>query len=154
MALIDALFEFSDAQALRATASATYCLDLQKTDLELGGGNPVYLNVRVATELDSATDTATLTIALVNEADTTIDGTSTVIMQTHAIPEASCTAGAWLWRVALPVDMDRDWGANSGRYLGLYYTVAGEDFTSGNIDAWFDLGPQSSYDLQVSPSNI
>lgn len=154
MALMSALAEFSDGQSLTSSAAADYCLDLQTTDLEFGAGNPIYLNVRVGTALDSSGEAATLTIALVNETDTTIDGSSTVVMQTGPIPEASCTAGASLWCVALPHDVDKDWGSNSGRYLGLYYTVGTENFTSGTIDAWLDLGPQSGTNIQVAASNI
>jgi len=149
MALFDAMFEFSDAQTLTATAASTNVIDLQDSDLELGAGTPVYLNVRVgATALTSSGSSATLTIALAGDTDATIDGSSTVVFQTAAIAEASCTAGAKLLSIALPVKFD------DNQYIGLYYTVGTEDFTAGTIDAWLDNGPQSGYNTQVSESNI
>jgi len=154
MAIFDAMLEFSDGQLLTGSAAASNVLDLQAADLELGAGTPMYLNVKVGTALTSAGSGATLTIALCNDADATIDGSSTIVFQTDAIAEAACTAGAYLVRMALPVNFDKDWGADSGQYLGVYYTVAGENFTAGTIDAWIDNGPQSGYNTQVTTSNI
>jgi hypothetical protein len=144
MALLDALFEFSDNQTVTSTAAATNVLDMQAADLEMGAGNPVYLNIRVGTAYSGGTS---VTFALVNEVDATIDGSSVVVWQSPAIVVANLTAGAWVKRMALPVDFDSD------RYIGLYYTVVGSP-SAGTINAWLDHGPQSSYDTQVSASNI
>ena len=146
MALFDALFEFSDNQAITASAAATNVIDMQAADLEMGAGQPMYLNVRVGgTAFDSAADDGTLTVALVSDTDATIDGSSIVTIQTKAVAEATLVAGEWVTRVSLPVNFD------DNRYVGLYYTVAGSgDFTAGTIDAWIDNGPQSSFDTQVS----
>jgi len=149
MSILDAMFEFSDAQDLTATDAADNVIDLQDSDLELGAGNPMYLNVRVGdTALTSAGGTAVLDISLVGDVDATIDGSSIVVTSTKQWTEAECVAGAWLMRQALPVDFDAD------QYIGIYYTVSTEDFTGGNINAWIDNGNQSSYDTQVSESNI
>ena len=153
MAIFDAMFQFSGnttaaGQALTATAASEDILDWTDSDLEMGAGEPLWLNVRVGVELDSSADGATLTIALCHDSVAPIDGSSIVIFQTAAIAEASCTAGASLLRMPLPVNVDE------GQILGLYYTVAGENFTSGSIYAWIDHGSQSSYDTQVSESNI
>ena len=150
MALYDAMFEFSDGQSLTATAAATNVIDLQDSDLELGAGEPMYLNVRVgATALTSSVEDSTLVVALVGDTDATIDGSSIVVIQTPAVAEATLVAGAWILRTALPTDFD------ANQYIGIYYTVAGSgDFTAGTINAWVDNGPQSSYDTQVAESNI
>jgi hypothetical protein len=149
MALLDAMFEFSDAQALTASAAATNVIDMQNSDLEMGAGNPMYLNVRVGdTALTSSGNAATLDISLVGDTDATIDGSSIVVTSTKQWTEAECVAGAWLMRQALPVDFDAD------QYIGIYYTVGTENFTAGNINAWIDNGNQSSYDTQVAESNI
>jgi hypothetical protein len=149
MAIYDAMFEFSDEQAITATAISTNGIDFINSDLEMGAGEPVYLNVKVGnTAFDSAADDGTLTVALVYD-DTGLDTSSTVKVQHVAVAEASLTAGAWIWRQALPVDVDVE------RYVGVLYTVAGTgDFTAGTINAWLDHGPQSSYDTQVAESNI
>jgi len=151
MALFDALFEFSDAQDISQAAgsvAATNVLDMQAADLEMGAGTPMYLNVRIGTIFDSTGGAATLVVALVNEVDATIDGSSVVIYQTRALVESELTAGAWVLRMPLPVNFDEQ------RYLGLYYTIGGETSTTGTINAWLDHGPQSSYDTQVAASNI
>ena len=148
MAIFDAMLEFSDNQPVTATAISTNSLDMQAADLEMGAGEPLYLNVRVGdTDMDSAGNAATLTVALVYDA-TALDTSSTVIYQTIALAEATLTAGTWILRMALPVDYDK------GRYVGLLYTAGTENFTAGTIDAWLDHGPQSSYDTQVAVSNI
>lgn len=148
MAILDAMFEFSDGQALTATAAATNILDWTQADLEMGAGEPLWLNIRVGTALDSAGEAATLTVSLRYDTVAPIDGSSTVIYQTAALTEASLTAGRWILRMPLPYNVDEE------RILGLYYTVGTENFTSGTIDAWLDSGPQSSYDTQVASSNI
>ena len=149
MALFDAMFEFSDNQTVTATAVADYYIDFQDSDLEMGTGTPLYLNVKVgATAFTTGGgNDGTLTVALVYEGTDPIDTSSTVIYQTIALAEANLTAGTWIMRMALPVDVDKE------RYVGLLYTTA-NNITAGTIDAWLDNGPQSSYDTQVSESNI
>ena len=159
MALFDVMFELSDdqdigANSIASTEASTDIVDWTGStagtvDLEMGAGEPLWLNVRMGTEaLDSSAGASTLTVALVSETSTTVDSNSTVIYQTAALDETTCAAGAFLLRMPLPVDIDRD------RYMGLLYTVGTETSTAGKIDAWLDHGPQSSYDTQVSASNI
>lgn len=155
MALFDAMLEFSDDQDIGAltaseTAASTNVLDFVNSDLEMGAGNPIWLNVKVGTEAIVNTDSdATLVMALVRETDTTLDSSSTVIYQTPAIAQTSLTAGKWIMRMPLPYNVDED------RYVGLLYTAGGSSaFTAGKVDAWLDHGPQSSFDTQVSESNI
>ena len=152
MAIYDAMFEFSDEQDISQAVGSvisTNGIDFINSDLEMGAGEPVYLNVRVGSEdFDSAADDGTLTVALVYDG-TALDTSSTVIIQTIALAEAALTAGTWILRVSLPVDVDKE------RYVGVLYTVAGsDDFTAGKVNAWLDHGPQSSYDTQVAESNI
>jgi hypothetical protein len=151
MAIFDAIFEFSDAQSVAATAQSTNILDWGSgmEDLEMGAGTPVWLNIKVAAAASAGTS---LTCALHTDSTTDIDagteGTNNKILwQSGAIPQASLTAGAWITRIPLPVDADAD------RYLGLQYTASGT-LTGCTVDAWLDHGPQSSHDTQVSASNI
>lgn len=145
MALFDVMFEFSDAQILTdSSAAATNVLDMQAADREMGAGTPIWLNVRVEQVFAGGTSVVT---ALVNESDATIDGSSIVIWQTPAVVTADLVAGHWIMRMPLPVNFDEL------RYLGIYYTLVGT-FTTGTINAWLDHGPQSSYDTQVTTSNI
>ena len=152
MAIFDAMFELSDDQDISqavGTVASTNIIDWTQADLEMGAGEPLYLNVKVGDEaFDSAEGTATLTVALCHDTVAPIDSSSTVIYQTAAIPEASLTVGEWVLRMALPNNVD------DGRINGILYTIAGTTSTTGTIDAWIDHGPQSSYDTQVSASNI
>lgn len=144
MALFDALFEFSDAQAITTDAQSTNVLDMQAADLEMGAGEPIWLNVRVGTAFAGGTS---LAVSLYAHTATTSINSGTQIIATGTIAQASLTANAWIIRVPLPVNFDEE------RYIGLYYDDTGA-FTAGTVDAWLDHGPQSSYDTQVTTSNI
>lgn len=155
MALFDAMFEFSDNQDISQAAgsvASTNTLDFQAADLEMGAGEPIWLNIRIGdafAEVSGATTGAcTLVVALCNDSVDPIDGDSTVLFQTRALTETELTAHAWVLRMPLPVDVDSD------RILGLYYTIGGATSAVGTIDAWLDHGPQSSHDTQVYNSNI
>ena len=152
MAIFDAMFELSDDQDVSqavGTVASTDIIDWTQADLEMGAGEPLWLNIKVGTEaLDSVEGTATLVVALCHDTVAPIDSSSTVIYQTPAIAEATLTAGAWIMRMPLPYNVD------DGRIMGLLYTVAGTTSTTGTVDAWVDHGPQSSFDTQVSASNI
>jgi hypothetical protein len=153
MAIFDAMFELSDDQdigALTATevAASTNVINWTQSDLEMGAGEPLWLNVRMGTELFGSAGAATLTVAVKRETDGTIDTDSTTVYTTPALAIADLTAGAWILRMPLPYNIDED------AYMGLLYTVGTATATSGTVDAWIDHGPQSSYDTQVSASNI
>ena len=151
MAIFDAMWELSDAQDISqaaGTVASTNIIDWTQADLEMGAGEPVWLNVRIAAEVDSSGDAGTLVVALCHDTVAPIDSSSTVLFQTSALVEGSFAAGAWILRMPLPYNVD------DGRIMGLLYTIGGETTTAGTIDAWIDHGPQSSHDVQVSASNI
>lgn len=144
MALFDAKFEFSDAQAITTDADSTNVVDFVNTDLEMGAGTPVWLNVQVETAFAGGTS---LEVSLYSHTATTSLNSGTLLWQSSAIVQASLTAGAWITRIPLPYNADEE------RYLGVYYNDTGA-FTAGTVNAWLDHGPQSSFDTQVSTSNI
>jgi hypothetical protein len=146
MAILDALFEFSDAQAITVDAQSTNVLDWGSgmEGLEMGAGSPMYLNIRVATTFAGGTS---LIVSLYSHSAATSIESGTAVFTTDSILQATLVAGYWITRIALPVNVDL------ARYLGVYYDQTG-DFTAGAIDAWIDQGPQSSYDTQVAASNI
>jgi len=153
--IYDALFEFSDNQDIsqaQGSVASTNILNWVLDDKEMGAGEPIYLNVRIGTafaEVEGATNGAsTLVVALCYDSVAPIDGSSTVIYQTRALPETALTAGAWILRMPLPVNVDED------NIMGLWYTIGGATSAVGTVDAWLDHGPQSSYDTQVAASNI
>ena len=155
MAIFDAMFEFYDDTALWSTSDTDYVgatvktLDWINADLEMGAGNPVWLNIRVGTTAYAPT-TSGDTVDFKLFADTAAglhDSDSDTVLASGPRECSTLTAGAWVLRVPLPVDVD------TKRYLSLGATF-NEATTAGTINAWLDHGPQSSYDTQVSTSNI
>ncbi len=153
MAIFDAMFELSDDQdigALTATevAASSNVVNWSASDLEMGAGEPLWLNIRMGTEALLSSGSATLTVALKRETDGTIDTDSTTVWTTPVLAIAGLTAGAWIMRMPLPYNIDED------AFMGLLYTVGTATVSAGKVDAWIDHGPQSSFDTQVSASNI
>ena len=160
MALFDAKLEFSDDQDLSQTTgtyAATNTFNFsdttqELTGLEMGAGQPMWFNVRVGTAIaatnGSTAGAVTLVVSLVNESDTTIDSGSETMYTSRAFTEDELTAGAWLVRIPLPYDIDKQ------AYIGALYTIGGDTSAVGTLDAWIDNGSQSSHDTQVSASNI
>lgn len=152
MAIFDAMFELDDALDLSThtateVEASTNVINWTQSDLEMGAGEPLWLNVRVATAFGSA-GSATLKVALKRETDGTIDTDSTTIWETNAIPVATLVDGYAIMRMPLPYNVDED------AYTGLLYTIGTAAMTAGTVDAFLDHGPQSSFDTQVSESNI
>jgi hypothetical protein len=71
------------------------------------------------------------------------------VFSTKTFTEQELTKGAWLIRIPLPYNVDDQ------KIIGVLYTIAGDDLgDEAKINTWLDHGPQSSYDTQVSASNI
>lgn len=151
MAIYDKLFEFCDADSVFSNGSSVISENILDTDSlsatfaakELGAGEPLWLNVRVATAFSGGTSAQFLWMA---HTTTTITS-GTTIFETPAIGVGTLTAGYDVLRIPLPVNFDKY------RYVGLVVTCAG-NVTAGAIDAWLDAGSQSSFNVQVSSSNI
>lgn len=140
---VDKQAEFSDAQAVTATAISTNVMDLISNSSgknvlrDIGTGQDVYLVVQtLAAATDSGSD-ATLTVTL--ESDSTVDlATSpTVHFSTGALAFAAFSpAGTVLAAVKLPQ-------GNYERYLGVRYTVASGPLTAGTFDAFLTTDVQA-----------
>ncbi len=156
MAIFDAKLEFSDDQDVAmstGTSGSTNIFNFGQADLEMGAGEPLWLNVRMGTEAIAATSGSTagacsLIVDLINDAATTVDSSSIVSFRSKTFLEPELTKGAWLIRIPLPYNID------DNKYMGILYTIGGDTAADGKIDAWIDHGPQSSYDTQVANSNI
>ncbi len=156
MAIFDAMLEFSDNQDVGANSAgtggaeaSTNVFNFTQSDLEMGAGEPLWLNVRIGTEdVGGSGGTSTLSVGLYRDTDSTIDTDSTLIFVTEAFAESALVSGSWMLRQPLPYNVDED------AYIGLIYTVGTTTTTAGTVDAWIGHGPQSSFDTQVSASNI
>lgn len=139
------MFELSDDQVITdSDAASTNIIDFTLSDLEMGAGQPYWLNIRVG---DAFAGGTSIIFSLRYDTVAPIDASSTIIWQSATILTATLVAGHWVMRMPLPVNVDEE------RIVGLFYDVDGT-MSAGTINAWLDNGPQSSYDTQVTTSNI
>jgi hypothetical protein len=144
--ILDTQLEFSDAQAVTATAISTNVYDLfteglgatttgvtPNTRLDIGAGEPVWLIVSTAvTATDTGSD-ATLVVSLETADNAALSTNAEVVFTTAALAFAAfATAGTRLVAVRLPAYLYR-------RYLGVRYTVANGPLTAGAFDAFIVL---------------
>jgi hypothetical protein len=144
----DAKLLFSDAQSMAINAAAnsnsTNVIDLTSGNGKdaLGnarvadpsaGGRPV-VEILVTTALVGAADSAVLTIALYEHtAATSIDSGNLITSLTVTVGTAGVAAGT---RFSLPIPAD----VIDERYIGLDYSVATQNISSGNVDAAIVMG--------------
>lgn len=141
---VDSQIEFSDAQAVTATAISANVYDLfsmglgggatdvtPNTRLDIGQGTDyLYLVVNTAAAATDTGNDATLTITLESADDAGLSTNAQVHYSTGAIAFASfATAGTNLVAIRLPSALFR-------RYLGVRYTVANGPLTAGAFDAF------------------
>lgn len=136
--ILDANLEFSDAQAVTATAISTNVVDLgpvtDNTLRDIGTGEPVYLVFSVDTTF-TASGAATLTAALVSDSTANLATSATThATPLSAIPVASLVAG-YTAAVHLPP-------GNYEQYLGIQYTVGTGPMTAGKINAFITKDAQ------------
>lgn len=106
-------------------------IDLTTSGLDIGAGQPIYLNVMVTTGITVASSTGTYQIKLTSASDAAISSgavdhfiSGSVATSTTAIP-----AGTVLASVALP-------SAVYGRYLGVLEVVGTTSTNAGKITAF------------------
>ena len=141
---VDSQIEFSDAQAVTATAISSNVYDLfsmglgggatdvtPNTRLDIGQGTDnLYLVVNTAVTATDTGNDATLTITLESADDAGLTTNAQVHYSSGAIAFASfATAGTNLVAIRLPSALFR-------RYLGVRYTVANGPLTAGAFDAF------------------
>lgn len=140
--ILDTQAEFSDAQAVTATAISANVMDLQaalggganiaggNTLLDVGQGEDIYLVVATAVAITDTGNDATLTVTLESATDAGLTTGAVVHFSTGALAFASyAPAGSVIAQIKLP-------NADYKRYLGLRYTVGAGPFTAGAIDAY------------------
>lgn len=136
--ILDKFNEFSDAQAVTATAISTNVVDLYplgnsvgtNTTRDIGTGEDIYLVVMTE---QAATDTgsdATLTVSLESDSTENLATSPTVHFSTGALAFAAFSpAGTVIANVKLPA-------GSYERYLGVRYTVASGPLTAGTFNAF------------------
>lgn len=134
---VDKNEEFSDSQAVTATALSTNVLDLTQgvtspatlTTIDIGEGEGMELVIQVDTAA-TATGAATVTFTLESDSDTALSTSPTVHWTSAAIGKATLVAGYEVARVKLPP------GQQYERYLAVRYTVATGPLTAGAFSAF------------------
>ena len=137
MALLDSLNEFSDAQAVTASAISNV-IDLLPAAIggnvltDIGANDGLYLTILVQTTATSA-GAATVTFSLESDSTADLATSATVHWTSAAIPKATLVAGYKVITIQLPY-------GSYERYLGVRYTVGTADLTAGKFDAFLHIG--------------
>lgn len=132
--IIDSRTEFCDATQLNTGAAGTYLIgnvvDLVKSGLDLGQGEPLYLVIAVeGTASSGGGATATFKLASDAQAAIATDGSATEHVVTPAIPLAGLVAGRKLAVIPLP-------SGSYERYLGILQVTGTAAFTAGKVNVW------------------
>lgn len=140
---VDKHNEFSDAQAVTATAISTNVIDRISNSsgknalADIGTGQDVYLVVITQTAATDTSSDATLTVTLESDSTADLATSATVHFTTGALAFAAFSpAGTTLAAVKLPQ-------GEYERYLGVRYTVASGPLTAGNFDAFLTTDVQA-----------
>lgn len=128
---LDGQAKFSTAQLITASAISANTIDkLAKGEAY---SKPLFLYVRAAATLDSATHAATLQVKIQTadaiDVNNALTGTVYDLDVSPVQPVANLVANMEIWKVRLP--------RGTRRYMALSYVVAGgENFTQGSVDAF------------------
>lgn len=120
---LDKEYEFSDAQALTATANSTNVIDLG-VDRDIGVGEPMCVMISVGVAADTASANETYQFQL--ETDDNVSFSSATVIADRTIAKESLTAGSVH---ILPI------GHANERYLRVAYTLGGTT-PSITVDAY------------------
>lgn len=139
MSHLDTRAEFSDAQAVTATAISTNVMNQKGTGLapnateNIGAPATAYLVITVGTAA-AAAGAAMVTATLESADDAALSTNAQVHASTGAKALADMVAGATLAVIPLPA-------GNYKQYLGVRYTVATGPLTAGTFNAFLTLDP-------------
>lgn len=140
--IFDKALQFSDAQAITATAASTNILDLLPTgkayghaanlEKDIGKGQDLPILIQVVESFNTLTS---LTVTVQCDDNSSFSSAKDVISQT--IPLASLVAGKIASIMEVPA------GVNE-RYMRLNYTVTGTNPTTGKITAGIVASTQTN----------
>ena len=130
--IIDRFNEFSDAQAVTASAASNVVDLLAAGAIE---SKPMYLHIKVNDGAE-ASGSATVAFKLQTDGDEAF-GSATDLWASSAVGKATLVAGYQV--VRLPIN-----GMALERYLRVYYTVATGPLTGGKFDAFLSADADSN----------
>lgn len=140
---VDKQNEFSDAQAVTASAISTNVYDRISNSsgknilADIGTGQDVYLVVMTVAAVTDAGSDATLAVTLESDSDVGLTTSPTTHLSTGTLAFAAFSAaGTVLMATKLPQ-------GNYERYLGVRYTVGAGPLTAGTFDAFLTTDVQA-----------
>lgn len=125
----DAILILSENQAITATADSTNEIDFGAASLDIGQGNPIYLELWLDTPFDTTADT--LTVYLEDSPDGITYTHRMTILEATATSSLLAANVGLLRKFALPNDL--------ARYIELDYQVSA-GLTSGKVNAFLTIG--------------
>lgn len=148
--IVDTQSEFSDAQAVTASAISANVLDIfsvgagagadtgPNARLDVGLQNGLYLVVQTTEACTDSGSDATLTVTLESADNAALSTNAQVHFSSGALPFASYSAaGSQFVVIPLPPGLYR-------RYVGVRYTVGSGPLTAGKFDAFLTPTPQAN----------
>lgn len=132
---LDKELEFSDSQAVTASAISTNVIDLGATNTlkDIGAGGDVYLIVRTNVNATDSGSNATLVVSFLSDSTENLATSPTTHITTGSLAFADfATAGTVLIAQKLPP-------GDYERYAGIGYTVGDGPLTAGQFDAFLTL---------------
>ncbi len=124
--IMDAENRFSNAQAITATANSDNVIDLGIAGRDIGAGEVLYIVLVVTTAFTDASSNSTITVTLVTDDNTSLSTPTTV--QTLGVFAALSAVGT---RIVAQIQPN----LTLERYIGLTYTAANGDLSTGAITA-------------------
>lgn len=144
--IMDGELEFSDSQAVTASAISTNVVDLgdDVTTRNIGGAGALYLVVQTDVAATDAGSDATLTVTLESDSTADLATSPTTHLSTGALAFATFSpAGTTLLVTPLPK-------GDYERYLGVRYTVAAGNLTAGKFSAFLTRDPPQWSPMQAN----
>ena len=138
--IIDKELEFSDGQAITATAVSTNVVDLGQT-VDVAPGVPLKVRAQVDATFNNLTS---LNIAV--QTDTVENFASETILFSKDVVLADLVAGADIDLGILPEGCQQ--------YLRLDYTVTGTNPTTGSVSAFLEVYQAPEGDITGIPGNL
>jgi hypothetical protein len=125
--ILDAQLQFSDAQAITADAASTNIVDMGVAARDIGTGESLYIVVNVDVAFtDSGSDS---TLAVILEGDSTATLTPDASLTLFTIPALAAVGDQFIAR------LDPSAAVLQYQYLGLQYTPANGNLTTGSVTA-------------------
>ncbi len=124
--ILDAQALFSDLQAITATAVSTNAYDLKLAATDVGTGERLYVVLSVGVAFTDSGSDSTVACALVTDDNAALSSATAV--QTLGTFAALSAVGT---KLVVPIASN----LTLERYIGVSYTVAGGNLTTGSITA-------------------